>query len=158
MANPYWPLFDLRVTTPRLEIRHPTDDELYQLLELSEAGIHDPAMMPFSVPWTDRPLPQRHRESLQWWWSKRAQWQPEDWSFTGAVFVDGAPVGIQDLAATRFRQRGLVTTGSWLGLAYQGQGLGKEMRAAILHLAFDGLGVRSRPTPARSPTTPLRSA
>ena len=49
MANPYWPLFDLRVTTPRLEIRLPTDDELYQLLEVADAGVHDPA----TIAWTD---------------------------------------------------------------------------------------------------------
>jgi RimJ/RimL family protein N-acetyltransferase len=33
-----------------------------------------------------------------------------------------------------------VGTGSWLGESYQGRGIGKEMRAAILHLAFAGLG------------------
>ena len=33
-----------------------------------------------------------------------------------------------------------VSTGSWLGQRYQGQGLGTEMRAAVLHLAFTGLG------------------
>ena len=33
-----------------------------------------------------------------------------------------------------------VSTGSWLGREYQGRGLGKEMRSAILHLAFAGLG------------------
>jgi RimJ/RimL family protein N-acetyltransferase len=33
-----------------------------------------------------------------------------------------------------------VETGSWLGRAFQGQGLGKEMRQAVLHLAFEGLG------------------
>lgn len=33
-----------------------------------------------------------------------------------------------------------VETASWLGRAFQGQGLGKEMRQAILHLAFEGLG------------------
>ena len=33
-----------------------------------------------------------------------------------------------------------VETGSWLGLRHQGQGLGKEMRSVILHLAFEGLG------------------
>jgi RimJ/RimL family protein N-acetyltransferase len=32
-----------------------------------------------------------------------------------------------------------VETGSWLGRAYQGQGIGREMREAILHLAFAGL-------------------
>jgi RimJ/RimL family protein N-acetyltransferase len=32
-----------------------------------------------------------------------------------------------------------VATGSWLGQEYQGQGIGKEMRAAVLHFAFAGL-------------------
>ena len=31
-------------------------------------------------------------------------------------------------------------TGSWLGRAFHGQGYGTEMRAAVLDLAFDGLG------------------
>ena len=35
-----------------------------------------------------------------------------------------------------------VHTGSWLGRAYQGRGLGKEMRAAVLGFAFDGLGAQ----------------
>ena len=30
-------------------------------------------------------------------------------------------------------------TGSWLGREHQGRGLGKEMRAAVLGFAFDGL-------------------
>ena len=148
MENLYWPLFDLRVTTPRLEIRLPTDDELYQLLAVADAGVHDPAMMPFTTAWTDVPAPRRHRESLQWWWSRRAQWEPEDWSFTGAVFVDGGPVGVQDLASRDFLTRRVVTTGSWLGQRYQGQGLGKEMREAILHLAFEGLGALEAHTAA----------
>jgi RimJ/RimL family protein N-acetyltransferase len=33
-----------------------------------------------------------------------------------------------------------VHTGSWLGQRYQGQGLGTEMRSAVLHLGFAGLG------------------
>ena len=33
-----------------------------------------------------------------------------------------------------------VATGSWLGLRHQGHGIGKEMRAAVLHFAFAGLG------------------
>jgi RimJ/RimL family protein N-acetyltransferase len=146
MAHPYWPLYDLRVTTPLLEIRLPTEDELYCLLALADAGVHDPATMPFSIPWTDVDPPRRHRESLQWWWSQRAQWRPDDWSFTGAVFVDGEPVGVQDLGASDFARRRVVSTGSWLGRAHQGKGLGKEMRAAVLHLAFDGLGAHEAHT------------
>lgn len=148
MAHPYWPLFDLRVTTPRLEIRLPNDDELYLLLAVTDAGIHDPATMPFSIGWTDVPAPRRHRDSLQWWWSQRSQWRPDDWSFTGAVFVDGAPVGVQDMRGEQFAARRVVSTGSWIGRAHQGRGIGKEMRAAILHLAFEGLGALEAHTSA----------
>jgi len=140
MPDAYWPLFDLRVRTPRLEIRLPSDEDLYRLIVVADLGIHDPATMPFSNPWTDTPVPNRHRQSLQWWWSARANWKPQSWTFTGAVFVDGAPVGVQDLMAKDFATLGTVETGSWLGLEFQGRGLGKEMRAAILHLAFEGLG------------------
>jgi RimJ/RimL family protein N-acetyltransferase len=140
MADPYWPLFDLRIRTPRLEIRLADDEDLHRLIEVADRGIHDPETMPFSIPWTDDPVPVRHRRSLQWWWSKRAQWTEEEWTFTGVVLVDDAPIGIQDLTAVRFAALRSVTTGSWLGRSFQGRGLGREMRAAILHLAFEGLG------------------
>ena len=96
--------------------------------------------MPFTMAWTDATTPQRHRESLQWWWSARANWKPESWTFTGAVFVDDALVGVQDLMAKDFALLRTVETGSWLGRRFQGRGLGKEMRSAILHFAFEGLG------------------
>jgi RimJ/RimL family protein N-acetyltransferase len=136
----YWPLFDVRVITPVLEIRLPRDEDLVDLVDEIVAGIHDPESMPFTKAWTDDPSPRRERESLQWWWRQRAEWAPGKWNFTGAVFVDGRPVGVQDLCAENFAQLRTVETGSWLGSRYQGRGIGKEMRAAILHLAFAGLG------------------
>ena len=140
MPDTQWPLFDLRVRTPRVEIRLPTDPDLYRLNELVDLGVHEQSAMPFTIPWTDTPTPRRHRESLRFWWSARADWSPENWNFTGAVFVDGTPVGVQDLMAKNFARLRTVETASWLGRQHQGQGLGKEMRAAILHLAFEGLG------------------
>ena len=47
---------------------------------------------------------------------------------------------MQDLQAEHFRAVRSVETGSWLGREHQGRGLGREMREAILHLAFAGLG------------------
>lgn len=139
--NPHWPLFSLRVTTPRLELRVPDDEDIVDLIEVVDRqGIHDPDVMPFSVPWTDRPAPYRQRESCQWYWRCRAEWRPEDWKLSLAVVVDGHIVGAQDLAATWFPVLGVVSTGSWLGREHQGRGIGKEMRAAVLHLAFEGLG------------------
>jgi RimJ/RimL family protein N-acetyltransferase len=136
----YWPLFDLIVRTPRLEIRLPREEEFGALLAVIEEGIHDPATMPFTTPFTDRQLPARDRESAQWWWRQRAEWSPDKWNFTGAVFVEGQVIGVQDIRATLFAQVRSVETGSWLGTRHQGRGLGKEMRQAILHLAFAGLG------------------
>jgi hypothetical protein len=37
-AHP-WPLFDLRVRTPNLELRLPTDDDLLELARVARAGI-----------------------------------------------------------------------------------------------------------------------
>jgi RimJ/RimL family protein N-acetyltransferase len=136
----FWPLFDLVVRTPRLEIRLPREDEFAALLGVIADGIHDPATMPFTSPFTDRPLPERERESAQWWWRQRAEWSADRWSFTGAVFVEGQVIGVQDMMASHFARVRSVETGSWLGQRHQGQGLGKEMRQAILHLAFAGLG------------------
>ena len=90
--------------------------------------------------WTSEPSPDRERNSLRWWWRTRAEFAPEKWSLPMAVIVDGTPVGVQDLMAEQFVLLRSATTGSWLERAHQGQGLGKEMRLAVLHLAFDGLG------------------
>jgi hypothetical protein len=62
MAHP-WPLFDLRLRTPLLELRLPTDDDLLALLEVARAGIHDPTTTPFQVPWDELP-PARLRAQL----------------------------------------------------------------------------------------------
>jgi RimJ/RimL family protein N-acetyltransferase len=136
----FWPLFDLVVRTPRLELRLPREDEFADLIDLADQGIHDPETMPFFVPWTDLEPRQRSRETAQWLWGHRANWSPENWTLTAAAFFDGRPVGMQDVGAQHFRAVRSVETGSWLGRAHQGQGLGREMRQAILHLAFAGLG------------------
>lgn len=140
MVLRHWPLFDLAVRTPRLELRLPTDDQLCDLADVAAAGIHDPATTPFVVDWTAAEPPALQRGVLQWGWRNRAEWTTERWNLALGVFVDGRIVGVQDLNATRFAFTRVVSTGSWLGIAHQGQGLGTEMRAAVLHLAFAGLG------------------
>jgi RimJ/RimL family protein N-acetyltransferase len=135
----FWPLFDLVVRTPRLELRLPRETEFAAFIELVDAGIHDPETMPFFIPWTDHAPGPRARETAKWLWSHRANWSSDKWTFTAGVFVDGHPVGMQDIGTEHFRAVRSVETGSWLGRAYQGQGIGREMREAILHLAFAGL-------------------
>lgn len=138
----YWPLFDLVVRTPRLELRVPDDDIACELARVAAEGIHDPAFMPFAIAWTDVPSPQQERNSLQHYWMMRAQWKPDDWHLGLAVLVDGAPVGMQGANATNFAKTAVASTGSWLSQRVQGQGFGKEMRRAVLELLFSGLGAR----------------
>ncbi|MBA3655396.1 MAG: GNAT family N-acetyltransferase, partial [Actinobacteria bacterium] len=64
----YWPLFRLRVVTPRLELRYPDDDDIAALAELAAKGVHDPDFMPFQIAWTDVPSPQQERNTLQHFW------------------------------------------------------------------------------------------
>jgi len=136
----HWPLFALRVRTPRLELRYPDDDLGAAVAELAVQGIHDPGFRPFLRAWDEVPAPHQQRNTLQHLWSKRASWSPASWLCGLAVVAGGVPVGLQTLEAERFGARRSVKTGSWLGRAHQGRGLGTEMRAAVLHLAFAGLG------------------
>src|SRR5687767_14747895 len=106
----HWPLFDLRLTTPRLVLRPPTDDDFPGLLAAIDAGIHDPAEMPFAMAWTDKPREQRERESVQWWWKQRSSWSAEDWSLPLAVFLDGRAVGMQDMNGKEFSMLRVVDT------------------------------------------------
>jgi len=142
MLSAHWPLFGLRVTTPRLELRYPDDGDCDAVAEVAARGVHDPAFMPFQVPWTDVAPPRLQRETLQHLWGTRAAWTPERWAMPMAVVVDGTIVGVQAVDATDFPALRAVSTGSWLGAPYQGKGIGTEMRGAILHLAFAGLGAQ----------------
>ncbi|MFF7343210.1 GNAT family N-acetyltransferase [Streptomyces antimycoticus] len=139
----YWPLYGLRLRTPRLELRLPDIPLLDELAAVAADGVHDPAEMPFSIPWTDAPPEERGRSSFQHLLGTIAEWRPEKWTLSLAVLYEGAAIGRQDLFATEFAVTREAETGSWLGATHQGKGLGTEMRAAVAHLAFEGLGALS---------------
>ena len=110
---------------------------------VAQAGVHDPEKMPFLVPWTDLPPLERARSVMQFHWRTQGDWTPQDWTLQLAVFLGGAVVGTQGLSGRDFAIVREVSTGSWLGQRYQGQGIGTEMRAAVLDLAFAGLDAES---------------
>jgi RimJ/RimL family protein N-acetyltransferase len=140
MEADWWPLAQLRLRTPRLELRLPTGDDLSALADLAALGVHDPLVQPFTVPWTDVSPADRARSTLQYQWRQWGEWRPERWALDLAVVHDGTVVGSQGISAADFAVLRQVSTGSWLGLPHQGKGIGTEMRAAVLHLAFAGLG------------------
>lgn len=131
-----WPLRNLVIRTPRLELRPDDDAGLFELIEVAKAGVHAPDKMPFVVPWTDR----HPMQWAQYYWSMRAAFSPSDWTINFLTRVDGRVVGMQGATAKDFAITREVHTGSWLGLAHQGKGYGTEMRAAVVMFAFDHLG------------------
>lgn len=142
MTHPLWPLFDLRIRSEHLVLRLPTDDELIELAELARSGIHGEDEMPFGVPWSTRPSPEFEIGFVQHHWGMRATWTPEKWWLNLAVERDGAWVAQQTIAAEGFAVHRVVDTGSWVARRFQRQGIGKEMRGAVLAFAFDHLGAQ----------------
>jgi RimJ/RimL family protein N-acetyltransferase len=143
-----WPLYALRLTTGDLELRYPTEAELPAFADIVESGIHPADEMPFGLAWTDVPAERRNVDSYQWWLGSRARWSPASWVLTMGVWEGGRPAGFQDLRADEFPVHRTVSTGSWLGREFQGRGIGRLMRQAILALAFDHLGAEVAETEA----------
>jgi RimJ/RimL family protein N-acetyltransferase len=156
MITDLWPLFGLRLSTPRLELRLPDLAELAALGRLAAAGVHHPDVQPFVAAWTDGPPEQVARNTLQFQWSAWGRWSPQEWTLQLVVLADGEVIGTQGVDARDFARLREVGTGSWLGRTFHGRGYGTEMRAAVLELAFEG-SARSTPPRRRSRTTPPRT-
>jgi RimJ/RimL family protein N-acetyltransferase len=142
------PFAALRVLVPEADLELRTGDlqGLVDLAAVAARGVHAPDAAPFSVPWTDCDPAERARRTFRWHLSGWGSWTPQRWQLDFVVRRSGTVVGTQSLEATDFRELREVVTGSWLGLEHQGRGTGRLMRAAALHLAFEGL----RATSARS--------
>ena len=140
MVSSWWPLADLRLQTPVLELRWPSPNDLEALAGLAAAGVHDPEVQPFRGAWTDASPEERARGTLQYHWWRWGSWKPSDWTLEFAVVRDGVVVGAQGIGGRDFAVVREVHTDSWLGRRYHGQGIGTQMRAAVLHLAFESLG------------------
>ncbi|GIJ47983.1 hypothetical protein Val02_48690 [Virgisporangium aliadipatigenens] len=136
MPSP-WPLADLRITVGKWELRLPDDRELgeFALTVADEYNISVPAMAnPKDTP------AERTRRFMQDHWRTRAEWQPESWALDLFAFEDGRPIGQQRLRGDQFALLREVVTGSVVRPDRRGAGVGTAMRAAVLHLAFEGLG------------------
>lgn len=137
-----WPLRNLVLRTPRLELRPDDDEGLYELVDVALAGVHDPSEMPFYVPWTDNLPNDNGMSMLQHYWGLRAKFAAKDWVINFLVRRDGEVIGTQEIGARDFGVLREVNTGSWLGQRFQGNGFGTEMRIAVLQFAFDHLAAR----------------
>ena len=138
-----WPLFDLAVVTPRLRLEYATDDHLEGLALFRDGRVVQPGEEPFDgdASFYDEP-PGAMRRAMTGEWGARARTSPTWWHLSFAVLVDGELVGQQNITAEDFPTLRTVESWSMLDRARRNQGIGREMRAAVLHLAFAGFGAQ----------------
>jgi RimJ/RimL family protein N-acetyltransferase len=137
------------VRTPRLELRYPDDEDLAALADVA-TDIQEPGgLQPFSFAWHQGTDEEVRRRVVQHNWLRRADWTPGGWHLNLVTVVGGEVVGTQGMFSVgRFAVSRTVSSGSWLNRSRQGAGIGTEMRAAMLHLAFAGLGAERAETGA----------
>ena len=137
-----YPPLQIRVRTPRLELVGASDERLAELAPLVRDGkvFAEPAPYDDPMSFYESDPDVRVSRWLQSVWRGRGRFSPAEFRLAFAVIVDGEPVGMQDLIAEKFDTCGTFATFSWLSTDVRGRGLGTEMRSALLHLAFAGLG------------------
>ncbi len=134
-----WPPFGLTLTTPRLTLRPVLDADIPAAVAAARSGVHEPGKSPFSTSWTELPEDELAPNMAQWYWRCRANFTSDSWTLLLGVWHNEDLLGVQDIGAKNFNTLKTVSTGSWLKQAAQGQGFGKEMRAAVVSYAFDYL-------------------
>lgn len=152
MDETTWPLFGLRLRTPRLELRPPTDGDLAGLVAAMQLGIVGDEPYPFSTAWYDEPEPKRTREALAFHWRCRAGVTADDFNVPMVAVLGDTVIGVQSIGARDFLTLRTFGTGSWLAKPWQGQGLGKEMRTALLTFGFECLDGQVATSGARQTT------
>lgn len=143
-----WPPLGLRVVGDGLELVWARDELLLELARLAAGGVHDESAMPFHVPWTRGTPVEVARSTLQYNWKGRGAMGPDGWDLALVVRRDGEVLGMQGIMAKNFPATRVAESGSWLGRAFHGQGIGWRMRLLILHLLFDGFGAQAATTSA----------
>jgi RimJ/RimL family protein N-acetyltransferase len=134
-----WPTHALTLTTPALTLRGMTEADALALAQVVPEDLeHSPRLPSFSA----------DANVLQAYWTQLGQWRLEKWVLPFTVLHEDRPIGLQALEGKDFLVRRTVDSHSWLVAPARGRGLGKQMRSAILALAFDHLGAQFAVTEA----------
>ena len=128
-----WPLHDLVLRTPDLELRGMTEALAEALAAVVPLDLESDPRLAHLSPQAD---------VLQAYWRNAGTWSPQDWVADFAVLREGKPIGVQGLEGKDFADKRVVDSHSWLVADERGRGWGKQMRAAVLELAFSHLGAR----------------
>jgi RimJ/RimL family protein N-acetyltransferase len=137
VTHPYWPLFDLRLTTPNLVLRPATEADHMRLADILPDDVEiDPTLPRFGDP---ESRTTRGTCLFQSYWRALGGWRPESWAIPFVVFRGSDLIGMQSLEGDDFARLRTVDTFSMLVREARGGGYGKQMRNAVLALAFGPL-------------------
>jgi RimJ/RimL family protein N-acetyltransferase len=132
-----WPLFDLRLRTPDLELRVATETQVSRLADILPVDLEkDPTLPTYAY---DEPRVARGVSTMQGYWRAFGTWRPDSWTLPFVVFRDGELIGEQALEGDDFARLRTVDSFSVLVPQARGHGYGKQMRDAVLALAFGPL-------------------
>jgi RimJ/RimL family protein N-acetyltransferase len=143
----YWPLAGLRLSTPDLELRAMIESDLGPLAATVPLDLElDPA----ATTYPGRTDPRTHHGTVlhQEYWKAYGTWRPESWRLLLTVRCAGERIGVQALEGDEFAKLRTVDSFSWLVPGVRGRGLGRQMREAVLALAFGPLEARAAITSA----------
>jgi RimJ/RimL family protein N-acetyltransferase len=142
-----WPVrgIRLRAENGELELRPLTEDDLAPLASIiPDDAEPDPRLPDAGL----AAATQRAGKVCQSYWRSVGDWRIEEWRLGFVVLRAGQPIGAQELEGESFLVRRCVDSSSWLAKEWRGKGFGKAMRAAVLALAFEGLGAEVAVTEA----------
>jgi RimJ/RimL family protein N-acetyltransferase len=137
MVHPYWPVADLRLLVGPLLLR-PLDES--DVMGLARMLPNDVELNPDSPRYESAdPAAARGTIVHQDYWRAMGTWTVDAWRLNFGVWQDGTLIGAQELEGNDFVRLRTVDTASLLAVESRGHGLGKQMRRAVLALAFGSL-------------------
>ncbi len=132
-----WPLHGIRLRTADLDLQVMTEADLPTLWSVLP---DDVGMNPHATTYAGLGGRANRSASIaQAYWRALGVWSPDDWALPFVVRSGGEVVGAQWLEGPDWRADRTVDSSSWLVAPARGRGLGKQMRAAVLALAFGPL-------------------
>jgi len=136
-----WPLHGIRLRTADLDLTVMTEADLPTVWALLPDDLE---LNPHATTYAGLDVPANRRAVVaQGYWRALGMWSPDDWALPFVVRSAGVVVGAQWLEGPDWRSDRTVDSSSWLVARARGRGLGRQMRAAVLALAFGPLGAEA---------------
>lgn len=149
------PLYNIAIKTPRLELRVPRQNEIEKLAQILTNGIQKADEPHFMEDKLYGKSLEENTKGLQEFIDKGMnEWDKEDWHLPFAVFYEGKPIGLVTMFSHNFPITRGFGVSYWIGLSFQGKGLGTEAFQGVLSFGFDGLDAQEAYAGAYSDNIP----